>query len=91
HFPSENAALKCVYLAMMSLDPTGAGRKRWTTHWKRALQAFDIAFDGRLTNNQIRAQKPTQLHRNLYKPLLGAVKRLRHQLVVYHSWLDAWP
>lgn len=31
HFPSENAALKCVYLAVMSLDPTGAGRKRWTT------------------------------------------------------------
>ncbi len=28
HFPSENAALKCVYLAVMSLDPTGAGRKR---------------------------------------------------------------
>ncbi|MFE3997128.1 IS256 family transposase, partial [Streptomyces goshikiensis] len=53
HFPSENAALKCVYLAMMSLDPTGAGRKRWTTSWKRSLQAFDIAFDGRLTNNQI--------------------------------------
>lgn len=37
----------------MSLDPTGAGRKRWTTRWKRALQAFDIAFDGRLTNNRI--------------------------------------
>ncbi len=31
HFPSENAALKCVYLAVMSLDPTDAGRKRWTT------------------------------------------------------------
>ncbi|MFI1184660.1 IS256 family transposase, partial [Streptomyces sp. NPDC020799] len=53
HFPSENAALKCVYLAVMSLDPTGTGRKRWTSRWKRALQAFDIAFDGRLTNNRI--------------------------------------
>ncbi len=35
HFHSENAALKCIYLAVMSLDPTGTGRKRWTTRWKR--------------------------------------------------------
>ncbi|MCX4831865.1 IS256 family transposase [Streptomyces sp. NBC_01016] len=49
HFPTEQAALKCVYLAVMSLDPTGTGRKRWTMRWKAALQAFDITFDGRLT------------------------------------------
>ncbi|MEC4020019.1 IS256 family transposase [Streptomyces sp. H27-D2] len=49
HFPNDQAALKCVYLAVMSLDPTGIGRKRWTMRWKAALQAFDIAFDGRLT------------------------------------------
>ncbi|MGW3957805.1 IS256 family transposase [Streptomyces sp. NPDC004752] len=48
HFPNEAAALKCVYMAVMSLDPTGQGRKRWTMRWKPALQAFDIAFDGRL-------------------------------------------
>lgn len=48
HFPNEQAALKCVYLAIMSLDPTGAGRARWTMRWKPALNAFDIAFDGRL-------------------------------------------
>jgi putative transposase len=48
HFPNEQAALKCVYLAVMSLDPTGTGRKRWTMRWKPALNAFDIAFDGRL-------------------------------------------
>ncbi|GLY91344.1 IS256 family transposase [Actinoallomurus iriomotensis] len=29
HFPTEAAALKCVYMALMSLDPTGKGRKRW--------------------------------------------------------------
>ena len=33
HFPNEQAALKCVYLALMSLDPTGQGRRRWTTRW----------------------------------------------------------
>ncbi|MFC8016405.1 hypothetical protein ACFUR9_40485 [Streptomyces cinereoruber] len=53
HFPSENAARKCVYLAVMPPAPTGTGRKRWTTRWKRALQAFDNAFDGRLTRNRI--------------------------------------
>ncbi|MBB5856473.1 transposase-like protein [Amycolatopsis umgeniensis] len=26
HFPNEQAALKCVYMAIMSLDPTSAGR-----------------------------------------------------------------
>jgi transposase-like protein len=49
HFPPGQAALKRVYLAVMSLDPTGTGRKRWTIRWKAALQAFDITFDGRLT------------------------------------------
>ncbi|MFC0628804.1 IS256 family transposase [Kribbella deserti] len=49
HFPNDQAALKCVYLAIMSLDPTGKGRKRWTNRWKAALNAFDITFDGRLS------------------------------------------
>jgi putative transposase len=49
HFPNEQAALKCVYLAVMSLDPTGKGRKRWVTRWKAALNAFEITFDGRLS------------------------------------------
>ena len=48
HFPNEQAALKCVYMAIMSLDPIGAGRKRWTMRWKPALNAFEIAYDGRL-------------------------------------------
>ncbi|WUB00298.1 IS256 family transposase (plasmid) [Streptomyces sp. NBC_00597] len=49
HFPNEQAAIKCVYMAIMSLDPTGQGRKRWTQRWKAALNAFDITFDGRLS------------------------------------------
>jgi transposase-like protein len=49
HFPTDAAALKCVYLAIMSLDPTGRGRRRWTNRWKEALNAFDITFDGRLS------------------------------------------
>jgi transposase-like protein len=49
HFPTEQAALKCVYLAIMSLDPTGKGRQRWMNRWKAPLNAFEIAFPGRLT------------------------------------------
>ena len=52
HFPNEQAALKCVYLAVMALDPTGKGRARWTQRWKQALNAFDIAFDGRQTSRR---------------------------------------
>ena len=48
HFPNEQAALKCLYLAVRSLDPTGRGRKRWITRWKPALNAFAITFEGRL-------------------------------------------
>ena len=49
HFPTEQAALKCVYLAVMSLDPTGKGQRRWSNRWKGALNAFEITFDGRLS------------------------------------------
>jgi putative transposase len=49
HFPNEQAALKCLYLTITSLDPTGRGRRRWTNRWKAALNAFDITFDGRVT------------------------------------------
>ena len=47
HFPNEQAALKHLYLVIVSLDPTG--RRRWSNRWKAALNAFDIAFDGRVS------------------------------------------
>jgi transposase-like protein len=53
HFPTEQAALKCLYLAIMSLDPTGKGRKRWTNRWKAALNAFDITFDGPVRRTEV--------------------------------------
>ncbi len=31
------------------LNLTGAGRKRWMTRWKAALNAFEITFEGRLS------------------------------------------
>jgi transposase-like protein len=47
HFPTEQAALKCLYLVTRSLDPTGAGRTRWAVRWKPALNAFAITFSDR--------------------------------------------
>ena len=38
-----------VAMAIMSLDPTGQGRKKWVVRWKAALNAFEITFEGRLT------------------------------------------
>jgi putative transposase len=51
HFPTSSPALECVYLAVMALYPSGKGRARWTQSWKQALNAFDIAFDGRLSTH----------------------------------------
>jgi putative transposase len=48
HFPTEQAALKCLYLVTRSLDPTGRGKARWAMRWKPALNAFAITFAGRI-------------------------------------------
>ena len=48
HFPTEQAALKFLYLVTRSLDPTGRGRARWAMRWKPALNAFAITFAGRI-------------------------------------------
>jgi transposase-like protein len=51
HFPTEQAALKCAYLAVMSIDPTGVARQRWSNRWKAALNAFTMAFPDRIILN----------------------------------------
>lgn len=52
HFPTEQAALKCLYLVTRSLDPTGTGQKRWTIRWKPALNAFAITFADRMPGSE---------------------------------------
>lgn len=47
HFPDEQVALKCMYLTVRSLDPTGKGRIRWSARRKPALNAFAITFADR--------------------------------------------
>lgn len=48
HFPSEQAALKTLYLVTRSLDPKGTGQARWTMRWKPALNAFAVTFADRM-------------------------------------------
>jgi transposase-like protein len=48
HFPSEQAAMKCLYLVTRSLDPKGTGQTRWAVRWKPALNAFAITFADRM-------------------------------------------
>jgi transposase-like protein len=38
-----------LYLVIISIDPTGRGRQRWSNKRKAALNAFDITFNGRLS------------------------------------------
>jgi transposase-like protein len=48
HFPTEQAAMKTLYLVVRSLDPKGTGQTRWVTRWKPALNAFAITFADRM-------------------------------------------
>jgi transposase-like protein len=47
HFPTEQAAMKCLYLVTRSLDPTGTGATRWMMRWKPVINAFAITFGDR--------------------------------------------
>jgi putative transposase len=48
HFPTEQAALKCLYLVTRGLDPKGTGQARWVARWKPALNAFAVTFADRM-------------------------------------------
>lgn len=48
HFPTEQAAMKTLYLVTRSLDPKGTGQKRWAVRWKPALNAFAVTFAARM-------------------------------------------
>ena len=48
HFPTEQAALKSLYLTTRSLDPKGTGQKRWMTRWKPALNVLAVVFADRM-------------------------------------------
>ena len=48
HFPTEQAALKTLYLVTRGLDPKGLGQARWITRWKPALNAFAVTFADRM-------------------------------------------
>jgi len=47
HFPTEQAAIKCLFLVTRSPGPTGKGRFRWAARPKPARGAFAITFADR--------------------------------------------
>jgi len=47
-FPSEQAALKSLYLTTRSLDPKGTGQQRWMVRWKPVLNVLAITFADRM-------------------------------------------
>jgi transposase-like protein len=51
YFQNEQAALKCLYLAIRGLDPKALAKLRWSSRWKPALNAIAITFDGRIQLN----------------------------------------
>ncbi len=58
HFPTEQAAMKTLYLVTRSLDPKGTGQTRWAMRWKPALNAFAITFADRMPA----AQRPLKMN-----------------------------
>lgn len=48
HFPSEQAALKVLYLAIRNLEQNNNPGRKSPPHWKEALNAFAVYFEDRL-------------------------------------------
>ncbi|MBT0774266.1 IS256 family transposase [Kineosporia sp. J2-2] len=48
HFPTEQAALKVLYLTVRSLDPKGTGQLRWMMRWKPVLNVIGVSFRDRM-------------------------------------------
>jgi len=48
HLPTEQAALKTLYLVTRSMDPKVTAQARWATRWKPALNAFAVTFADRM-------------------------------------------
>lgn len=43
-FPTEQAALMCLYLVTRGLDPKGTGHARWTMRGEARANAFILTF-----------------------------------------------
>ena len=49
HLPTEQAALKTLYLVTRSMDPKGTGQARWVTRWKDGPSTrFAVTFADRI-------------------------------------------
>jgi len=48
HFPTQQAALKALYLVTRGMDPKGTGQARWTMRGRPALNSFAVTFADRM-------------------------------------------
>ena len=69
HFPTDQAAMKCLYLVTRSLDPTGRGRARWAMRWKPALNAPSHLGNYVTADNHL--QRPDHPDRQLTNAKVG--------------------
>ena len=72
HFPTEQAALKCLYLATRALDPTGKGRARWAITVEAGAERLRHHLRRK---NQLNANRGSTVKRTLpssaeWRPLL---------------------
>jgi putative transposase len=58
HFPTDQAALTCLYLATRALDPTSKAKLRRAMRWKPALNTFPITFEGPITPSENQTDAP---------------------------------
>jgi transposase-like protein len=83
-------ASKRLYLAILSLDPTGTARQRWSNKWKGALNAFEIAFHGRLHPDRHRSDRVKPDHElsstNPDVPILQTEQRPPNQTQTLARW-----
>lgn len=48
HFPTQQGALKALYLVTRGMDPKGTGQARWTMSGTPAQNAFAVTFADRM-------------------------------------------
>jgi putative transposase len=74
HFPTEQAAMKCLYLVTRSLDPKGTGQTRWATRWLsrpgRSAALLPVRFPRPLAEPGVRLSTHPALHGQLLGSLL---------------------
>lgn len=77
HFPTEQAALKTLYLVTRGLDPKGTGQARWITRWKPARSTHSPSPSPTGCRQRRTSNNERQSHRSPDRPPAEADHSLR--------------